>query len=170
MIWQVGTPQYMAPEMHAGREYSHAADVWALGCLLYELAALQPLFAELDEAAIARKVRPGQSCSPTVSHNIPATLFPKAWIGRKLTHIWVAVLAHAAVMCRHLLLPFGPGPAQVCAMQFPPALPSQHSLELQLLLNRMLQQDPAARPTVDTILASPQLQVCGASGVNACAG
>jgi NIMA (never in mitosis gene a)-related kinase len=54
---QIGTPQYMAPEMHAGREYSYAADVWSLGCLLYELCALEPLFQDREEEVVARKVR-----------------------------------------------------------------------------------------------------------------
>lgn len=54
---QIGTPQYMAPEMHAGREYSYAADVWSLGCLLYELCALEPLFQDREEDVVARKVR-----------------------------------------------------------------------------------------------------------------
>ena len=53
---QIGTPQYMAPEMHAGRSYTFAADVWSLGCLLYELCALQPLFQDREEEAVARKV------------------------------------------------------------------------------------------------------------------
>ena len=47
----------MAPEMHAGREYSYAADVWSLGCLLYELCALEPLFQDREEEVVARKVR-----------------------------------------------------------------------------------------------------------------
>lgn len=53
---QIGTPQYMAPEMHAGHAYSFAADVWSLGCLLYELCALQPLFQDREEQVVARKV------------------------------------------------------------------------------------------------------------------
>ncbi len=57
LLLQIGTPQYMAPEMHAGREYSYAADVWSLGCLLYELCALEPLFQDREEEVVARKVR-----------------------------------------------------------------------------------------------------------------
>ncbi|KAL4434401.1 hypothetical protein ABPG75_000842 [Micractinium tetrahymenae] len=53
---QIGTPQYMAPEMHAGRAYSFAADVWSLGCLVYELCVLQPLFQDREEEVVARKV------------------------------------------------------------------------------------------------------------------
>ena len=32
-----GTPEYMAPEMIAGNEYSKSVDIWSLGCILYEM-------------------------------------------------------------------------------------------------------------------------------------
>ena len=35
---KVGTPFYLAPEVVRGGGYGLAADVWSLGCLLYELA------------------------------------------------------------------------------------------------------------------------------------
>ncbi len=35
-----GSPLYMSPEQCAGESYSFSADVWALGCILYELMAL----------------------------------------------------------------------------------------------------------------------------------
>jgi serine/threonine protein kinase len=34
---QIGTPHYMAPEIWKGRPYTYGADVWSLGCLLYEM-------------------------------------------------------------------------------------------------------------------------------------
>ena len=39
---QCGTPLYMSPEMAQGRAYTSAADVWALGCILYEMMSLSP--------------------------------------------------------------------------------------------------------------------------------
>jgi cGMP-dependent protein kinase 1 len=32
----IGTPHYMAPEVFEGNGYSFEADLWSLGCLLYE--------------------------------------------------------------------------------------------------------------------------------------
>ena len=34
----VGTPLYMSPELCQGKPYTYASDVWALGCVAYEIA------------------------------------------------------------------------------------------------------------------------------------
>ena len=40
----VGTPYFMAPEVCKGELYGEKADVWAIGCILYELALLRKPF------------------------------------------------------------------------------------------------------------------------------
>ena len=37
----VGTPFYMSPEMVNELRYNEKSDIWAVGCLLYEMAALK---------------------------------------------------------------------------------------------------------------------------------
>ena len=37
----VGTPYYLSPEMLDNSSYGPPSDVWALGCILYEILALQ---------------------------------------------------------------------------------------------------------------------------------
>lgn len=39
-----GTPLYMAPELMAEKPYDHGADLWSLGCIIYEVLAGQPPF------------------------------------------------------------------------------------------------------------------------------
>ncbi|KAG7322176.1 hypothetical protein KOW79_015034 [Hemibagrus wyckioides] len=52
-----GTIQYMAPEVLTGGPYSHAADWWSLGILLYTLAAGEfPLPPESDHSSMLSKV------------------------------------------------------------------------------------------------------------------
>jgi len=42
----VGTPSYLSPEMCEEQPYTLKSDVWALGCVLFELLALRHPFAE----------------------------------------------------------------------------------------------------------------------------
>ena len=48
----VGTFQYMAPEQLEGREADTRADLWALGCVLYEMATGQRAFEGASQASL----------------------------------------------------------------------------------------------------------------------
>ena len=37
-----GSPLYMSPELCSGRPYDRGCDVWALGCVMYEMMTLEP--------------------------------------------------------------------------------------------------------------------------------
>ncbi|CAD6184407.1 unnamed protein product [Caenorhabditis auriculariae] len=40
----VGTPYYISPEMCSGNTYNEKSDMWALGCILYEMCCLRKAF------------------------------------------------------------------------------------------------------------------------------
>lgn len=86
----VGTPYYLSPEIIRSEGYSFKSDIWSLGVLLYEIAALQPPFNAQSLHQLAQKIIQG-----------------------KYT-----------------------------------ALPSSFSNSTTQLLEKMLQKDPAARPTI----------------------
>ena len=43
-----GTPSYMSPEMVDSQSYGYKADVWSLGCVIYEICSLERLFPVKD--------------------------------------------------------------------------------------------------------------------------
>ncbi|KAF1774746.1 Protein kinase-like domain [Phytophthora cactorum] len=52
----IGTPLYMAPEVLDGKDYSFSSDVWALGCVLYELCTGKPPFTANNTAQLMNKI------------------------------------------------------------------------------------------------------------------
>ncbi|PWN90701.1 kinase-like protein [Acaromyces ingoldii] len=67
----VGTPYYMSPELATGAPYDAKSDIWALGCVAYELCALAPPFDANDQQELTRKIKLG---------NVPR--LPKAYSGQ----------------------------------------------------------------------------------------
>ena len=55
----VGTPYYMCPEIYNGEKYTLEADVWAVGCVIYELCTHQPPFPAKTQPELVEKVLKG---------------------------------------------------------------------------------------------------------------
>ncbi|XP_033115096.1 serine/threonine-protein kinase Nek8-like [Anneissia japonica] len=55
----VGTPCYISPELCEGKPYNQKSDIWALGCVLYELATLKRAFEGPNLPALVLKIMRG---------------------------------------------------------------------------------------------------------------
>jgi len=59
----IGTPYYLSPEICMERPYSFSSDIWALGCVLYEMAALRVPFDAQSLQALVQKITRGPTPS-----------------------------------------------------------------------------------------------------------
>lgn len=57
---QTGTPYYASPEVWKDQPYDLKSDIWSLGCIIYEMAALQPPFRAENMEGLYKKVIKGQ--------------------------------------------------------------------------------------------------------------
>lgn len=55
----IGTPCYISPELCEGKPYNQKSDIWALGCVLYELATLKKAFEASNLPALVMKIMKG---------------------------------------------------------------------------------------------------------------
>ena len=52
----IGTPYYVSPEMCKNKPYNEKSDIWALGCILYELLTFNHPFTATNQAALFIKI------------------------------------------------------------------------------------------------------------------
>jgi NIMA (never in mitosis gene a)-related kinase 1/4/5 len=60
LFTQTGTPYYASPEVWKDQPYDNKSDIWSLGCLIYEMATLQPPFKAPNMDLLYKKVLSGQ--------------------------------------------------------------------------------------------------------------
>lgn len=66
----VGTLPYMSPEILRKKPYSaFESDLWALGCVMWELTALKPAFASFNAEGLMRRISSGPA--PTLPAHLP---------------------------------------------------------------------------------------------------
>ena len=52
----IGTPYYLSPEICKEKPYNEKSDIWALGCILYELCTFKHPFEATNQAALINKI------------------------------------------------------------------------------------------------------------------
>ncbi|XP_063404093.1 serine/threonine-protein kinase Nek8-like [Mytilus trossulus] len=65
----VGTPCYISPELCEGKPYNQKSDIWALGCVLYELASLKRAFEAANLPALVMKIMRGTFAPISVNYS-----------------------------------------------------------------------------------------------------
>jgi NIMA (never in mitosis gene a)-related kinase len=54
---QTGTPYYASPEVWRDEPYDAKSDIWSLGCIIYQMAALRPPFQAKDMEELFKNVQ-----------------------------------------------------------------------------------------------------------------
>jgi serine/threonine protein kinase len=70
----VGTPGYMSPEQARGQTVSSATDIWAFGCVLFEMLAGVKAFQGATTADVAAEVLRGEPPWASLARETPASL------------------------------------------------------------------------------------------------
>ncbi|CAM9298100.1 unnamed protein product [Ectocarpus sp. 6 AP-2014] len=81
----VGTPYYMSPELINEQRYDERTDVWSLGCLMYEAAALTRPFDAHNQLALAMKINTSK-VAPIPSRYSPDLFATIEWMLSKTRH------------------------------------------------------------------------------------
>ena len=70
----LGTPAYMSPEQWEGKQIDQRTDIWAFGCLLFEMLSGQPPFARKTRAEIMKAVCEGNVNWPALPSDTPLVI------------------------------------------------------------------------------------------------
>lgn len=60
----IGTPYYLSPELCEGVAYNDRSDVWAYGCVIFEMCALRQPFVAANQMALLAKILSGRRDAP----------------------------------------------------------------------------------------------------------
>lgn len=144
----IGTPFSMSPEMCSGMPYNESADVWALGCLLYELLSLGHPFNAGNILGLAH----------AIVHSEPAALPPER------------VSARSIALCAKLLskLPADRGTA-ADILDEPLCREAMEALEREKEGERIAADEEAAAAAAAAVESSERYPSAGSGSVAAAA-
>ena len=136
----VGTADYVSPEMLLGREASYTMDVWALGCLLFQMLVGKPPFRAGSEYLTFQKVQAALYQTPVDVDRQAADLIGKLLVAEPEDRLGCGPEGHGA------------GYAAIKAHPFFAGIDWARDLELCAT--------PSGRPPAPTSLASQLVRPC----------
>uniref|UniRef100_A0A8B9S3Y5 non-specific serine/threonine protein kinase n=1 Tax=Apteryx owenii TaxID=8824 RepID=A0A8B9S3Y5_APTOW len=167
----VGTPYYMSPELCQGVKYNFKSDIWAVGCVIFELLTLKRTFDATKTVAWDCQLQPEKIHArfplPCTASTSPASDKPTLCAALSLSDTEMqAVLICITVASETSFHPeeevCDQNPLNLCvkivqgnrAMEVDSTI---YSRELIQMVNSCLDQDPEKRPTADELLEQPLL-------------
>ncbi len=73
----VGTPSYMSPEMVCEKPYEKDVDIWAFGCLIFELVGGEKPYHEIDPIQLMIKINHYSNPLECASENVQDIFYDK---------------------------------------------------------------------------------------------
>ena len=128
----VGTADYVSPEMLLGREASYTMDVWALGCLLFQMLVGKPPFRAGSEYLTFQKVQAALYQTPVDVDRQAADLIGKLLVAEPEDRLGCGPEGHEAGFAAIKAHPFFAGVdwANLRAAEAPKFLPPLRTAEL----------------------------------------
>ncbi|KAI6242097.1 BMA-NEKL-2, isoform b [Aphelenchoides fujianensis] len=141
----IGTPNYFSPEMLKGERYGEKSDMWALGCILYEMIELKRAFDGPRMLIDITEGRMGERKNTNVSHSINEMVQLLLNVDPDQRLSAEAVITHPSVLrtCIDITLDFGRADNSI-----------ERLVAESIYSNRSKSPAPAASPTPSTLLAS----------------
>nr|XP_024654395.1 serine/threonine-protein kinase Nek1-like [Maylandia zebra] len=143
----IGTPYYLSPEICENKPYNNKSDIWALGCVLYEMCTLKHAFEAGNMKNLVLKIIRG-SYPPVSCHYSQELRSLLAQLFKRDPRERPSVTFEAGNM-KNLVL-------KIIRGSYPP-VSCHYSQELRSLLAQLFKRDPRERPSVNSILDKPFL-------------
>ena len=99
----IGTPYYMSPEIFKSKPYSYKSDVWALGCVLYELTTLNHAFDAGSLNGLAQKIIKGVSLNQCQVQSPPAGSYQRYAHGEFYPEPDLDEILHRPFIQKHII-------------------------------------------------------------------